>query len=98
MKRPSGVTVQRLTESTHMKMIQYRVCGNAGTFPMDMLRYDHAWPATEDDAHTIHSCLSGDTPILHRVQIVLFGLTCHAERWNSFGWEVREQAKVEVPR
>ena len=99
IRRPSRRTIAAIQkEHKRMKLIEYRVTGAAGQFPLDMLRYDHAWPATEDDAHTIHSCLSGDTPILHRVQILLYGHTCHIDRWNSFGWRVMGSRQMEVPR
>lgn len=63
-------------------------------FPLDMLRYDCAWPATPEDADLINRSLSeGGTRERIRVRL-------HAalpkyqlpadERWRSFCWRVVE--------
>lgn len=69
------------------KEITFRVEGK-GCFPVDMLRYDNAWPATSDDAATIGSLLSGDIPPGHLTQVELRGARCTPGRWQSFGWKV----------
>jgi hypothetical protein len=59
----------------------------SGTFPFDMLRYDHAWPYSE----------SKDSPSLDRDlrwgvrRVMLSSDTPQAPtdgRWRSFGWQV----------
>lgn len=63
-------------------------------FPMDMLRYDSAWPATSSDATTIHNMLSEHgayDPTGNRITAIV-NLRCHGKgsptppRWGSFGW------------
>lgn len=64
---------------------QYVVEGSE-TFPLDMLRYDEAFPARETDSHFI----AGDG--LRQITLV----KCHHDRephievrrWVSYGWRV----------
>lgn len=64
--------------------IRYRVSG-FGQFPVDMLRYDRAWPASEIDAGTIHASFRN----VERWSVSLEGLDYPTvERWRSFGCEV----------
>lgn len=64
--------------------IEFQVQGH-GTFPMDMLRYDICWPASEWDSGR----LPGEAG--HVRTITLKGLKPPTfARWRSFGWEVVE--------
>jgi hypothetical protein len=52
-----------------------------GDFPIDMLRYDKCWPATERDSHVI--------AYKNRRTVELRSLTGSTDRrWASFGWRV----------
>jgi hypothetical protein len=65
----------------------YAVAYGRGEFPLDMLRYDRAFPASEDQSHRM-----GDPSRGLRVVIVAryLGETCWTEaRWSSFGWSIR---------
>ena len=72
--------------SKSLPIRKYLVEGR-GSFPIDMLRYDRAWPSTESDAGTIdrsfHSRLRPQVVILEGLSKPTVG------RWASFGWEVR---------
>ena len=57
----------------------YYVAGS-GEFPHDMLRYDSAIPATEDDARRMSG--HGQRTVEMRAQ------GCTPMRWKSFGWTV----------
>ncbi len=76
-----------------------------GDFPIDMLRYDRAVPATERDANTItregRTELVDDgkgntvwTTSARRVSLVRYSSAGKSgpciERWRSFGWRVVE--------
>ncbi len=77
-------------------MITYTVEGS-GHFPIDMLRYDSCFPASEPDAHMIER-INNPTKrsdlALHRVDVsTLRDHRTHATihtpaRWESFGWKV----------
>lgn len=75
------------------KIIEFRVTG-ARQFPLDMLRYDHCWPATADDVVTVSEILSGDIPAGHQTQVLMRGLGVTVGRWASFGWIVSDIRKV----
>lgn len=60
-------------------------------FPLDMLRYDCAWPATEADTTLLASQLGG-----HRLTEGLTLRMLHTSRptfarWNAYGWHVDGQ-------
>ena len=65
-----------------------------GTFPIDMLRYDTAAPATESDSHALMD--SGFDTEKRQRQVTLRRFAReddrnnhHAERrWESYGWRV----------
>lgn len=62
--------------------IEYVVEGD-GDFPIDMLRFDLCWPATERDAMVVG--YRGKRTVMIR------GLKVPTEgRWASFGWTVPE--------
>lgn len=62
------------------ELYTYRIAGS-GQFPLDMLRYDMAFPASETD-----TALAFDTRHRH------IRITSHkaptVARWLSFGWTV----------
>lgn len=62
-----------------------------GTFPLDMLRYDSCFPASETDTHTIRR--TGPRRVL-LVRMTLGDGMPSVARWRSFGWDVVET----VPR
>lgn len=67
--------------------IQRTIVRGALAFPIDMLRYDAAWPASEASSHLIEASICYD--ITGSVDVII----CHrkpltAERWKSFGWTV----------
>lgn len=69
----------------HRTIYRFAVEGR-GTFPIDMLRHDLAWPRTELDSEMLE-CGRG----LRTVQLVSASLTLPTiRRWNSYGWEVKE--------
>jgi hypothetical protein len=66
--------------------IEFTVESTEGVFPIDMLRYDLCWPATQEDAHRIHD---GTTQPRTPRNIKLKGLKLPTfARWRSFGWTV----------
>jgi hypothetical protein len=66
------------------KRIKRFVVEGGGEFPFDMLRYDNAWPATEQD--------SGLMPGYEKRRVTLFTITerLTVKRWESFNWTVVE--------
>jgi hypothetical protein len=65
----------------------YSVQGS-GSFPIDMLRYDRCWPASEgsDSAGIYYSHALGDN---ESRTVCLIGIDQPTERrWESFGWKV----------
>lgn len=59
-----------------------------GSFPVDMLRYDKCWPASEFMSGLIvNTSHQTNHPDSHRIE--LRGLkTPTVGRWSSFGWRV----------
>lgn len=69
------------------KMKTFTVTGTS-RFPIDMLRYDRATPATEVDSSAITGTLYGGAAGRYvAVQVRAEKLT--AGRWASFGWTVQ---------
>ena len=69
----------------HDHVISYTLKGR-GAFPVDMLRYDACYPATETDSSRI---IASHTPHHHNeVEIRVSGWRCTEARWASFGWKV----------
>lgn len=66
----------------------------SGSFPIDMLRYDACWPATQADVSTVESSflsvrLRGPGP--RKVTVETNGARRPTrDRWASFGWAVIE--------
>lgn len=63
------------------------VHGNTA-FPIDMLRYDGAWPRSERDSHKILSSLEGTTGYQEIELLSDDMLSPNRDRWLSFGWKV----------
>lgn len=77
-----------------LEVIDFTVEG-AGSFPIDMLRFDQAWPRGEDDAGQIHASFNRSGKRrrirLHSYKDTRapdYGLTLG--RWRSFCWQVVE--------
>lgn len=66
-----------------MKFKQLKVVG-VGAFPIDMLRYDSCWPATQAD-----SLLVADDELRTVTLETISGFEITPERWKSFGWLVK---------
>lgn len=69
-------------------------CGKC-PFPIDMLRYDGCYPATENDSHLIYESISDfeagkDYVFTVQVEKRVYPASEHGsfsvERWRSFGW------------
>jgi hypothetical protein len=69
-----------------MKLYRYTVSGS-GYFPVDMLRYDSAWPNGQQSATDMLSQHRGSEVPLRRVELMSIK-TPTAARWRSFGWRV----------
>lgn len=68
-----------------MKMNRYKVAGPV-PFPVDMLRYDEAWPATQEASQTIGSGERGAGRI--EVELCSYKAVPTPARWKSHQWEV----------
>lgn len=66
-----------------------------GEFPLDMLRYDSAWPATESDSYRMRD---------EGKRVVFLTMWCRngtgptVGRWESFTWRVLRQDELEDAR
>jgi hypothetical protein len=57
------------------------------SFPIDMLRYDSCWPASEGDSTIIHSTIAYENK--GAVEVTVFARApLTVGRWESFGWSV----------
>lgn len=64
-----------------------------GVVPFDMMRYDHCFPATEDESRKLERVANGDVsdPADHVVRFLRRALNPGpptTARWQSFGCEV----------
>jgi hypothetical protein len=59
-----------------------------GRFPLDMLRYDSCWPATQDDVRRLDHWqeMTGGAP---RSVLMESANEPTRDRWSSFGWTVQ---------
>lgn len=64
-----------------------------GEFPIDMMRYDRCWPATEADSGYSYSPIRGGQAGLRTVRVQAHSGTKVSPftdlRWASFGWRVQ---------
>lgn len=65
---------------------RFEVTGR-GAFPMDMLRYDACYPASEADAGVLQRVTTGRSREEATVALVSLRAPTQ-ERWASFGWRV----------
>lgn len=67
-------------------------------FPIDMLRYDGAFPRTEADANRIADSYHA-VAVIEPIELVQVRAEKHAAvgepRWESFGWRVVQVSKPE---
>lgn len=89
-------TRARLHQTTHW----FTVTGT-GIFPVDMLRFDMAWPASGEDAALIFGHDFGYTDEAPRKKrSIRMGCAQHdgptIGRWASFGWSVGDPDRGEV--
>jgi hypothetical protein len=60
---------------------------NVNIFPLDMLRYDQCWPASEWDTLAIQDAITA--PELGAQAVTLVSNSePDPERWQSFGWQI----------
>jgi len=68
-------------------------------FPVDMLRYDAAFPRTEEDSHKIAVDMYSGGMEPRTVQVLTDQFWKHwtpaVDRWRSFGWRVDSWQTVE---
>lgn len=68
------------------------VVTGTGTFPIDMLRYDRCFPASESDSHVIDVTRTpgyrGDARKTVTLQMADPKRQPTEARWESFGWTV----------
>jgi len=80
---------------------EYEVSGH-GEFPLDMLRYDTAWPAYEAEIHLFDPPRPSGTNRAEYLKPRTIRLRSNrqptAARWASFGWNVGEIRAVAVTR
>jgi hypothetical protein len=83
-----------MTRTAHSRMYRFTVVGGT-SFPIDMLRYDDCWPASERDAGLIERMIRHEHKGIE--EVALRGL-CHPTeaRWESFMWQVKPGSVVEI--
>ena len=70
-----------------IQKIQFYTVEGTGKFPIDMLRYDMAWPDAPDDSGKITSPPAGTYQVrLNRV--TCFNPNAAEDRWASMGWKI----------
>lgn len=62
-------------------------------FPIDMLRYDQAWLASQADAGEVEASIGGPSSQKRTVRLVGCQVP-NLDRWASFGWAVTGIEKV----
>lgn len=78
-----------------MKLYQYAVTGH-GDFPVDMLRYDAAYPATTSAVTGITDRAPGARWAETRSVMLRSWKKPTKDRWNSFGWAISEVQEQKV--
>jgi hypothetical protein len=70
-----------------MNDVQTFVVTGTNSFPTDMLRYDHCWPATELDSQMIDKPRRTGDPVKRSIRLA-GRMNPTVGRWESFGWTV----------
>ena len=72
-----------------MKLQHYKVEG-CGRFPIDMLRYDQAWPQGVFDSEQIEAGYKINKPYTVNLSRVKYYTDdkINENRWQSFGWKI----------
>jgi hypothetical protein len=81
---------------------EFEVIGS-GEFPVDMLRYDHCYPASTEDAVKI-SYHRQDGVLYNEYRTIRLATVEHGKgveqvtprRWQSFGWDCRILQRQEI--
>jgi len=79
-----------------MKYSQRFFVTGKGLFPMDMLRYDQCFPASQDSAVTIDSEIPGTRTVEMRRYVSDKTTMPTTGRWASFGWTVSNTSTVKL--
>ena len=69
-------------------------------FPIDMLRYDHCWPKSEEDSMKIANSFNimnetGVEVVILRSNNENKSWTPTSGRWESFGWKVIDYKRID---
>lgn len=75
------------------KIYQYTVRG-FGNFPIDMLRFDQSWPASEAESGNITRPPFEGVIKMRDVVLRTIRPQVTDGRWISFGWTVTERPKL----
>jgi hypothetical protein len=79
-----------------MKYSQRFFVMGKGTFPMDMLRYDGCFPASQDAVVALDSTVPGNRSIQMRRYVSDKAAVPTTGRWASFGWTVSNVSTVKL--
>lgn len=65
------------------------IISGSGQFPVDMLRYERAYPASENDSYAIAETFNGKSSVwsIHVTKTTNAPWT--VERWHSFGVRIQ---------
>lgn len=78
-------------------MIRYYTVVGWGEFPIDMLRYDSAFPADAHAVAAIAQRLHQERPLAEKVEVRLGSPRLPTfDRWRSFGWTVKVEVKIRL--
>ena len=75
------------------KRFESKVSGTSA-FPVDMLRYDRAWPTREQDSVEASSSIDRMHPRAERKIMITSLQPLTSSRWLFFGWTVDETRAV----
>lgn len=71
--------------------LQYFTVEGEGDFPLDMLRYDNAWPELESEIYKLTPALAERYGQPRTVKLVRFAFNREGPteaRWKRFAWKV----------
>lgn len=87
-----------MTTAIKLYFQKFTVRGS-GPFPIDMLRYDYCWPATEQDSGLIQCDRMTErmTRGVRISRVVEQGKVPTDARWQSFGWTVFDVTQNRYP-